>query len=252
MLFLSEMDVVSYLYAHVSLVVAAFQTLAGLGALDSPTSITLLGRQMLHYPLDPTHSRILIASFPLGCTLEIVEILSLLNSGPVWVDRAADRDSTTTARQKFLNRDGDHLTALNVFRAWMEIKQQKGDRGKWCKENHVNDKTMKQALKIRQQLAELVEADEWGLYWRTSCGSETELVLRCLLAGLFMNTAVVQADGTYRQTAGNLVSGDTRPSAYDLSNTTSTSCRLEIFPKKGNKCTDRWICSKLKYILPPC
>jgi ATP-dependent RNA helicase DHX33 len=40
-----------------------------------------------------------------------------------------------------------------------------------------------------------------------SCGREDEAVRRCLLSGLFMNTAVIQADGSYRQTAGTLVSG---------------------------------------------
>ena len=159
---------------------------------------------MLFYPLDPSHARILIASFELGCASEIIDILSLINSGPVWIDRASDRENAAQARLKHLNQDGDHLTALNVFRAYLAIRDQNQGMGKWCKDNHVNKRTLDAALKIRTQLIELAIRD--GRRPEVTCGTETSLVIRALLRGLFMNTAVVQADGTYRQTAGSLVS----------------------------------------------
>lgn len=155
---------------------------------------------MIHYPLDPEHARILIASFELGCPSEIIDLLSLVVSGPIWIDRASDRDSAAAARTKFLHRDGDHLTSLNVLRAYLALKE---DKGRWCRENHINGKTLSAALRVRDQLRELAERD--GKDWKVSCGSEAELVIRCLLQGLFMNTAVIQADGSYRQTAGSLV-----------------------------------------------
>ena len=161
---------------------------------------------MLKYPLDPTHARILIASYELGCPSEIIDILSLLNAGPIWIDRASDRDSAAASREKYLNRQGDHLTALNVFRAYTALKPQaksKGSMAKWARESHVNAKNLAQAVKIRDQLRELAQRDKRN--WTVSCGGQTDLVVRALLQGLFMNTAVVQADGTYRQTAGSLV-----------------------------------------------
>ncbi|ORY35839.1 P-loop containing nucleoside triphosphate hydrolase protein [Naematelia encephala] len=182
-------------------IAAAFQTLAGLGALDSPTSITPLGREMLRFPLDPEHARILIASFSLGCPSEIIDILSLINTGPVWVDRVNDRDAAAAARARFLHRDGDHLTAMNVLREYIDLKS-RGDKSlaRWCRDNYVNQKTLTAAIKVRDQLRELAERE--GRDWRVSCGNETEVVVRSLLQGLFMNTAVIQSDGSYRQTAG--------------------------------------------------
>lgn len=214
---------------------------------------------MLHYPLDPTHARILLASFENGCASEIIDILSLVNSGNLFIDRSSDRDAAAESRTKFVHRDGDHLTALNVFRAYLAILEgeedpndadsdngdvnfsvngnskrgasgkgeggpgaHKGKRGKnsnggggggggskseigkWCKDNHVNQRTLAQAMKIRQQLRGLAQKD--GKDWKITCGSEVEVVTKSLLAGLFMNTAVIQSDGTYRQAAGNLVS----------------------------------------------
>jgi len=213
-------------------VAAAFRSLAGLGAISSPTEITPLGREMLKYPLDPEHARILVASFELGCTAEIIDILSLVVTGSVFLDRAQDsRETAAAARAKFIHRDGDHLTAMNVLRAYLALKEQReddddeneageesasatpapskgkktGSRGglaQWCRDNHVNGKTLTAATKVRAQLREL--AARHGHDARASCGSEYSVVGRALLQGLFMNTAVIQSDGSYRQSAGSL------------------------------------------------
>jgi HrpA-like RNA helicase len=176
---------------------------------------------MLKYPLDPPHARILIASFSLGCSSEIIDILSLINSGPLFIDRSSDRESAALSRAKFIHRDGDHLTALNVLRAYIDLKTQDNKGvGKWLKDNHVNGKTIQHALKVREQLRELARRD--GVDPGLTCGSESEVVGRCLLRGLFMNTAIVQSDGSYRQTAGSLVS-------------LSSSCLLDSFVRFGGK-----------------
>ncbi|AFR92854.2 ATP-dependent RNA helicase prh1 [Cryptococcus neoformans C23] len=193
-------------------ILAAFQELVGLSALSSPTTITPLGLQMLRFPLDPPHARILLAAFEYGCANEIIDIISLVNAGGnVFIDRPNDREEAAQARQKFIHREGDHLTMMNVFRAYTELKESKSSSHSnsssqslvgWCKDNHVNSKTLAQALKVREQLRELSE--RLGKDWKASCGSEWGMVGRSLLQGLFMNTAVIQADGSYRQTAGSL------------------------------------------------
>lgn len=177
---------------------------------------------MLRYPLDPSHARILIASLQKdrGCVNEIIDILSLADAGHLWIDKQNERDQAAEARAKFISIDGDHLTALNVFRAFLELREStangngNGDKkgmGKlpaavtrWARENYINTKTLAQALKVRAQLRELVKRE--GHHPDESCGREYDVVRRCLLAGLFMNTAVIQSDKTFRQTAGTLVS----------------------------------------------
>ncbi|TXT06105.1 hypothetical protein VHUM_03578 [Vanrija humicola] len=200
-------------------IAAAFRTLAGLGAISSPTDITPLGRQMLHYPLDPEHARILVAAFELGCAAELIDILALVVSGPVFHDRGDTRETAAAARAKFIHRDGDHLTAMNVLRAYLALrsgdgsdddddgaapkaKAGKGGIGAWCRDNHVNGKTLAAAARVRAQLRML--AARHGADPATSCAGDFSLVGRALLQGLFMNTAVIQADGSYRQTVGSL------------------------------------------------
>lgn len=206
-------------------VMAAFQTLAGLEAISGPTVITPLGRRMLHYPLDPSHARILLSSFTHSCASEIIDILSLAVSGSIWTDRSSERESSAKARQKFLSREGDHLTGMNVFRAYMAIKEDKSESPqKWAKENYVNIRTLQSALKVREQLRELAQRE--GMDPTSSCGGETDNVGKCLLSGLFMNTAVVQSDGTYKQTMGILVS---RTNTYILSSAL-TRQQVKIHP----------------------
>ena len=176
---------------------------------------------MLLYPLDPGHARILISSLAPqnSCVSEIIDILSLLDAGPVWVDKQNEREASAAAKAKFVSRDGDHLTGMNVLRAFMELKEANAEGGKggsqgqgvgagagvgkWAKESFVNLKTLNSALKVRQQLRELVKRH--GHDPDLSAGQDTDKVRRCLLAGMFMNTAVIQSDGTYRQAAGSLV-----------------------------------------------
>ncbi|WWC92077.1 uncharacterized protein L201_007031 [Kwoniella dendrophila CBS 6074] len=194
-------------------IAAAFQTLAGLEALDSPTSVTPLGIEMLKYPLDPPHARILIASFENNCSNEIIDILSIINSGgTVFIDRPNDREEASAAKLKFLHRDGDHLTSLNVFNAFLAIKELRKTSSssskvgliEWCKENFLNHKTLTQALKIRQQLRELSERNGKQVSSSVSSSGDSSPILKSLLQGLFMNTAVIQADGSYKQTTGSL------------------------------------------------
>ena len=191
---------------RLTIVSAALIELAGLSALASRTEITPLGTSMLRYPLDPPNAAILLSSFDLSCASEIIDIVSLINaSAPVFVDRPNERESAAAARAKFVHRDGDHLTAMNAFRAYLAVKEQgQKSLGAWCRENHVNGKTLASAVKIRDQLRHLAERE--GRDPSISCGSDLDVVGRCLLQGLFMNTALIQPDGSYKQTSGSLVS----------------------------------------------
>ncbi|ORX41168.1 ATP-dependent RNA helicase prh1 [Kockovaella imperatae] len=180
----------------------ALQQLAGLNAIKSPTEITPLGRAMLHYPLDPSHARILLAAFDFGCPSEIIDILSLLNAGELWIDISSEREGISEARNKFLAREGDHLTSFNAFQAYLAVREQKATPQKWCRDNFVNPRTLVQAIKIRDQIRLLAERD--GRDWRGSCGSDKSVVVRALLQGLYANTAAIQPDGSYRQIGGTL------------------------------------------------
>jgi len=88
---------------------------------------------------------------------------------------------------------GDHLTLLNVFRAYSDVKTSKK---RWCYDHFINIRSMKQVFKVRHQLKTIfVRKCKLRLL---SCGMDTVLVRRCLVSGFFLHVARLQVDGTYR------------------------------------------------------
>ena len=72
-----------------------------LGALDNTGSLTTLGRKMVEFPLDPPLSKMLIIAEELGCSAELLTIVSMLSVPTVFFrpnDRAEESDA---AREKF-------------------------------------------------------------------------------------------------------------------------------------------------------
>jgi ATP-dependent RNA helicase DHX33 len=185
--------------------------LFGLEALDHKGNVTSIGREMSNFPLDPPLARALLASKTLGCTSETLIILSVLSaSSKLLFEPSADkREEIADARSTFRHSSGDHLTLLNVVRAYGEVRSGSGPDGgnrgakEWCARHHVNERAVKEAERIEKQLKETcrrVDIDP-----DATCGEGTDAVLKSLLMGIFQNCAILQPDGTYRQTLGRLV-----------------------------------------------
>ena len=72
-----------------------------LGALDCTGNLTALGRKMVEFPLDPPLSKMLIVSCELGCSEEILTIVSILSVPSIFFrpkEREAEADQ---AREHF-------------------------------------------------------------------------------------------------------------------------------------------------------
>ncbi|CAE6466555.1 unnamed protein product [Rhizoctonia solani] len=160
-------------------------SLFGLNALDSTGHITPLGRKLAGFPLDPPFGRALIASEELGCLLDVIDILSILSaSSKVMLDPPSEqREIALEARQKFMHRSGDHLTLLNILRAYLDA--------------------LREALSIRSQL--ISTCKHMNMDATQKPGNASDSILKSLLAGLFMNTALLQPDGGYKQIVGQQI-----------------------------------------------
>lgn len=170
--------------------------------------VTPLGRKLAAFPLDPPFARALVASEELGCMTDVIDILALLSaSSKVVLDPPSDqRETAMEARQKFLHRSGDHLTLLNILRAYVDVDaaNNRSNTKSWCNSNWFGEKALKEALSIRVQLRSTCE--HMNIDCRQKPGDTADNVLKSLLAGLFMNTALLQPDGSYKQIVGQRVS----------------------------------------------
>lgn len=152
--------------------------------------LTALGKKMAGFPLEPHYAKIILASKELGCTEEILTIISMLSGDSVLFYSEKNRDRRNETWKKFQSSEGDHVMLLNIFRAF---KGAKGNKA-WCKENFVNRKNLVKVLDIRRQLCALCTAAEIPL---RSCGRDTAALRKCMIAGLFTNVAELQKEGHY-------------------------------------------------------
>jgi ATP-dependent RNA helicase DDX35 len=143
-------------------------------------------------------------------------------------------------RRKFTAEEGDHLTALNAYNAFVKCALFHSSRlilthtlalqtaasprnGAtpfvlafvpfllWISQltymrllqHRLNFKALSRALSIRTQLRKYIQRFEIPI---VSCGEDHSKIRRCLTSGFFRNAARVMPDGTYRSVRENAVS----------------------------------------------
>ena len=162
---------------------AALEELYALSALDDEGFLTRLGRKMADFPMEPSLSKVLIASVDYGCSEEVLTIIAMLSVTQSVFYRPKERQQQADQKKaRFHDPHGDHLTLLNVYNGW---KQNKYDT-KWCFDNFIQARHMRRARDIREQLVNIMQMYKHSL---TSCNRSTQLVRKALCAGLFRNSA---------------------------------------------------------------
>ncbi|ORX41484.1 hypothetical protein BCR36DRAFT_180815 [Piromyces finnis] len=173
-------------------VARSLEQLYALGALNDDGTLSELGKKMAEFPIEPTYAKVIIQSENLGCTKEIISIVSMLSVDSIFYTPQDKREEAAEAKKKFVNFDGDHITLLNVLKGYQDVH---GDKD-WCYENFINIRNMKHVLDVRKQLIQFCERLKIDV--TASCGHDHEVILKCLLSGFFQNTALRQLDGSYR------------------------------------------------------
>ncbi|KAL0085039.1 helicase associated domain-containing protein [Phycomyces blakesleeanus] len=116
--------------------IRALELLYSLKAINDVGELTLpLGEQLAEFPVDPMLGKILLASGEFKCSEEIVTIAAMLSVQDIWVQSRLPKELVMEARRKFWVEDGDHLSLLNVYNAFVN----KGNKsGKWCHDRLLN------------------------------------------------------------------------------------------------------------------
>jgi len=161
-----------------------------LGALDNTGELTETGKKMNEFPCDPSLSKMLIMSEELGCTSEILTIVSMLSVPSVFYRPKERAEESDAAREKFFVPESDHLTLLHVYTQW----KANGYRDSWCVQHFIHPKAMRKAREVRQQLLDIMKAQKMPL---SSCGTDWDIVRKCICSSYFHQAAKQKGIGEY-------------------------------------------------------
>ncbi|KFY37509.1 hypothetical protein V495_07137 [Pseudogymnoascus sp. VKM F-4514 (FW-929)] len=197
------------------LVIRALELLYSLGALDTYAKLTRpLGVRMAELAIEPMLSKALLSASSFGVLSEMLTIAAMTSlGGSVWIEHSDERKRLEMTRRKFAAEEGDHLTLLNVYQAFVTTGKKDV---KFCRDNSLNFKSMTRAVSVRGQLKRMLErfglsADETlsknaNKQALGAGGSDKgEAIRRCLTTGFFAHAAKMQPDGTFRNVAGGTV-----------------------------------------------
>lgn len=191
-------------------IVKSLEQLFLLGALTDDYKLSdPVGLQMARLPLDPIYSKALILAAEFKCLKEMLIVVAMLSVESIFYFPREKLEEARAARKSFSSPEGDHITLLNVYRAWAEclekskttnIKEKAVERSlnKWCKENFINNRSLRHARDVHSQIHGHVQ--QMGLLI-SSCGDDMLQFRRCLTASFFLNAALKQPDGSYRAIA---------------------------------------------------
>uniref|UniRef100_A0A0K0FAG4 RNA helicase n=1 Tax=Strongyloides venezuelensis TaxID=75913 RepID=A0A0K0FAG4_STRVS len=169
----------------------ALRTLHDLSALDKDGLLSLLGRRMAEFPLDPSLSKLLIMSVDLKCSDEILTIVSMLSVQNVFYRPKDKQEQADSKKKKFNQPEGDHCTLLAVYNSWKHVNFST----QWCFENFIQARTMKRAQDIRKQLLSIMDRHKFKV---VSCGREIKRVQKAICSGFFRNSAKRDPQEGYR------------------------------------------------------
>lgn len=161
-----------------------------LGALDNLGDLTNLGRKMSAFPMEPSLSKLLITSVEYGCSEEMITIVSMLSVPNVFYRPKERQEEADAQREKFWVHESDHLTYLQVYSAWRANRYSEG----WCVKHFLHGKSLRRAKEIREQLVDIMAMQKMEM---VSCGTDWDVVRKCICSGYYHQAAKYKGSGEY-------------------------------------------------------
>lgn len=161
-----------------------------LGALDNSGDLTDLGKRMVEFPLDPSLAKMLIFAEELGCTQEILIVVSMLSIPGIFFRPKDREDESDSAREKFFVPESDHLTFLNVYLRWKDNNYSSS----WCTDHFIHPKAMRKAKEVHTQLSDIMKSQRVKV---STAGSDWDKVRKTICASYFYNSSRIKGIGEY-------------------------------------------------------
>ncbi|XP_072934043.1 probable ATP-dependent RNA helicase DHX35 [Epargyreus clarus] len=196
---------------------SGLETLYALKAIDKLGDLTPdLGAYMAELPLKPMCAKFVCSSAEYGCIDEALSIASFLQVDNVFIKQGAGKENIAakiSRRNNFEVAEGDLIMYLNIFDAYLKVKNSYNDEKRakkackdWCQKMYLNHRVMEKACEIRDGLEKLVKRKfqmENKTYDAPDMGTGKCIrIMKCLLSGLFPQAAYLSTDSTYRGIRG--------------------------------------------------
>lgn len=181
----------------------ALEELYALRALDDEGLLTRLGRKMADFPMLPGLAKVLITSVDAKCSDEMLTIVAMLSVQNVFYRPKEKQQQADQKKAKFHDAHGDHLMLLNVYNSWLRSGRSKV----WCVDNFIQERSMKRAADVRQQLVSIMDRYKHPIVSCASSGgrgsgllssSDMDVIRKALCAGFFRNSARKDPEEGYK------------------------------------------------------
>lgn len=166
-------------------IVSALEKLRYLEVLDDDGLLTPLGGRMAQLSIDPSQSKTLLTAVDMGCSEPVLTIVSMLavQKRGVFYRPRDKQEEADAARRQFYQPEGDQLTLMAVYNAWVE----NGMSEEWSKRHFLKHRMLVEARDTRDQLSDML-ARRYPTVSHTNDRNLT-MVRKALTAGYFFHVA---------------------------------------------------------------
>jgi HrpA-like RNA helicase len=128
------------------------------GDLGVTSELTALGFHLATLPVDPRVGKMMIYGSLFGCVDAALTVAASMSARSPFVSPFDKRDQADAARKEFAAEGSDHLTILNAFTQWKDLKRQKGEREvrSFLTDSFLSRLTLQQMEDLRKQFASLL------------------------------------------------------------------------------------------------
>ncbi|SBS85469.1 pre-mRNA-splicing factor ATP-dependent RNA helicase PRP43, putative [Plasmodium ovale] len=177
----------------------ALEQLNYLGALDDEGDLTNKGHLMAEFPVDPPLAKVLIESSNYNCSCEILTIAAMLSVPHCFFRPKIKGKEADEMKARFSHLDGDHLTLLNVFHAYVKYSLVDINASKkFCYEHFINHRAMTSAQNVRSQLLRTMERLKIKITSTNPSNPDYYINIRkALLSGFYQQVAYKTSRGYY-------------------------------------------------------
>ncbi|GET93154.1 deah-box RNA helicase, putative [Leishmania tarentolae] len=189
-----------------------------LGAMRADGRLTVTGRRMAEFPLEPSLSKCLIRSCALGCGRHMAMAAAMITLDSIFINTrdAKERQHIKSAREHLFGfGNGDVTGYIRLMEEWLRAGPRAGE---FCRSNCINARSMLRARDVLDQILKTfdrigldvasvpssIRTDGKDMYDEddalekalTMAGNQidVEAITKALLSGFFFNVAKLEAD----------------------------------------------------------